>query len=196
MTPSFIPRPTPTDGYRWLVSEDSAGLFPIHTGSAESEADAWTIAIAAGRDALLAGRIRCLSIAVDDEIPTFGYSPSRDRHGRLDPDHVTEYLQEVLHDIIRDLPSDHPEGVPVTNPDTGPAWFPAELYVPHLLEHLMYMGNLEYSGHTIHQYKHTATRRYINLEDNGQAWRVTVPTIGPLTAEPITVAAAEEALAR
>jgi hypothetical protein len=88
---------------RWLVSEDSAGLFPIHTGTAESEAEAWTAAYTAGRDALLDGRIRYLAIAVDDEIPTLGYSPSRDQHGRLDPDHVTLYLEELLADTLRHL---------------------------------------------------------------------------------------------
>jgi hypothetical protein len=194
------PQPAHTGAHRWLVSEDSAGLFPINTGSAESEAAAWTAAFAAGREALLAGRIRYLAIAVDDEIPTAGYSPSRDRHGRLDPDQVTEDLDEALHDTLRDLPVNHPgrrsDGVPMTIPSADTVWFPAELYVPHLLEHLMYMGNLEYSGRTIHQYKHTVTRRYINLEDNGQAWRVNVSPLGDLTARPITLVDAEEALTR
>jgi hypothetical protein len=85
------------------VSEDSAGLFPIHTGAARSEAAAWTAAYTAGRDALLNGRIQYLAIAVDDEIPTHGYSPSRDRHGRLDPDHVTQYLDEILADTLHRL---------------------------------------------------------------------------------------------
>src|SRR5438067_1271693 len=98
-----IPHPPAADGCRWLVSEDSAGLFPIHIGTAESEAAAWTAAYTAGRDALLDGRIRYLAIAVNDEIPTLGYSPSRDRHGRLDPDHVTQYLDELLDDTLRRL---------------------------------------------------------------------------------------------
>jgi hypothetical protein len=92
-----------TDGYRWLVSEDSAGLFPIRSGTAESEAHAWTVAFAAGRDALLEGRIRYLAIAVDDEIPTFGYSPGRDPHGHLDPSRVVECLSGLLLDILRSL---------------------------------------------------------------------------------------------
>ena len=100
------PEPIRPDGYRWLVSEDSAGLFAIHTGIADSEADAWAAAMAAGRDALLEGRIRYLAIAVDDEIPTFGYSPGRDRHGRLDSDHVTHHLDGLLHDTVRRLPID------------------------------------------------------------------------------------------
>ena len=95
--------PGNVDRYRWLVSEDSAGLFPVRSGSAYSEADAWTVAFAAGRDALLEGRIRYLAIAVDDEIPTFGYSPGRDAHGRLDPDHVVECLDGLLLDTLRGL---------------------------------------------------------------------------------------------
>jgi hypothetical protein len=97
------PQPTTVEGCRWLVSEDSAGLFPIHTGTAETEAAAWTAAYAAGRNALLAGRIRYLAIAVDDEIPTLGYSPSRDHHDQLDPNHVTQYLGELLQDTLRCL---------------------------------------------------------------------------------------------
>ncbi len=98
-----VPHPANGAGCRWLVSEDSAGLFPVHTGTAESEAAAWTAAYAAGRDALIDGRIRQFAIAVDDEIPTLGYSPSRDRHGRLDPDHVREYLHELLYDTLHRL---------------------------------------------------------------------------------------------
>lgn len=98
------PEPTRVGGYRWLVSEDSAGLLPVHTGIAESEANAWTAAFAIGRDALLEGRIQYLAIAVDDEIPTFGYSPGRDRQGRFDPDHVVQYLDELLHDTLYRLP--------------------------------------------------------------------------------------------
>ena len=79
----------------------------------------------------------------------------------------------MLYDTLRDLPVDQPghrsEGVLITIPSTCPVWFPAELYVPRLLGHLMYMGSLEYRDHTIHQYKHATTRRYINLEDNGQS---------------------------
>lgn len=90
-------------GHRWLVSEDSAGLFPIGTGTAESATDAWTAAFAVGRAALLDGHIRDLAIAVDDEIPTLGYSPGRDRHGQLDSDYVAEDLVRLLHDTLRDL---------------------------------------------------------------------------------------------
>lgn len=91
-------------GYRWLLAEDSAGLFPVRTGTAASEAQAWTEAMQARAAALLAGTVRHLAIAVDDEIPTFGYSPGRDRHGHLDPVRVTGDLAELLADTIRDIP--------------------------------------------------------------------------------------------
>lgn len=94
---------TPPGVHRWLMSEDSAGLFPVCTGVAASEAQAWTEAMQAGVAAMLAGGIRHLAIAVDDEIPTFGYSPGRDRHGRLDPVHVSHELTELLADTIRDV---------------------------------------------------------------------------------------------
>jgi hypothetical protein len=52
-----------------------------------------------------------------------------------------------------------------------PIWAPAEQYVPHLVDDLMYMGNApSYGGHVIRQYKHYFTRNYINLDDSGQAW--------------------------
>ncbi len=102
MTPTVV---TPRPGHRWLMSEDSAGLFPVRTGTAATEAQAWTEAIHAGTAALLAGSIRHLAIAVDDEIPTLGYSPGRDRHGHLDPAHVSHDLTELLADTIRDLAS-------------------------------------------------------------------------------------------
>jgi hypothetical protein len=85
-------------GYRWLMAEDSAGLFPVRTGTAATEAQAWTEAMHAGAAALLAGTVRHLAIAVDDEIPTFGYSPGRDCHGNLDPDRVRGDLAELLAD--------------------------------------------------------------------------------------------------
>ncbi|MGI8816113.1 MAG: hypothetical protein ACR2G2_12790 [Pseudonocardia sp.] len=102
MTPTVV---TPRPGHRWLMSEDSAGLFPVRTGTTATEAQAWTEAIHAGTAALLAGSIRHLAIAVDDEIPTLGYSPGRDRHGHLDPAHVSHDLTELLADTIRDLAS-------------------------------------------------------------------------------------------
>jgi len=57
---------------------------------------------------LLEDRIRYLAIAVDDEIPTFGYSPGRNRLGRLDPDHVAATLNLVLQDTLAHLPLERP----------------------------------------------------------------------------------------
>jgi hypothetical protein len=65
---------------------------------------------------LLEGRIRYLAIAVDDEIPTFGYSPGRDRLGRLDPDHIVEHLDGLLHDTLGHLPLDRPGQRPTRRP--------------------------------------------------------------------------------
>lgn len=101
------PGPARGDGFRWLVSEDSAGLFPIHTGTAPSTAHAWIAAIDLGRQALLKGHIEQLAIAVDDLIPTCGYNPGRDEHGRLTPDHVAHDLDRLLGNILRDLPRQH-----------------------------------------------------------------------------------------
>jgi hypothetical protein len=105
MTTSFTVPITvrmPCRGHRWLISEDSAGLFPVRTGTAATEVQAWTEAIHAAASALLTGTIRHLTIAVDDEIPTFGYSPGRDAFGHLDPVRVSHELAELLADTIRD----------------------------------------------------------------------------------------------
>jgi hypothetical protein len=88
--------------HRWLVSEDSAGLFPIRTGTAES---------AAPRSRPAAPPCSTVRSAIspspsDDELPTLGYSPGRDRHGQLDSDHVAEDLARLLQDTLRDLPRD------------------------------------------------------------------------------------------
>jgi hypothetical protein len=52
--------------YSWLISDDSAGLFPERSGVAPSITEAWSAAFAAGCAALLAGSIRHLAIAVND----------------------------------------------------------------------------------------------------------------------------------
>ncbi len=96
--------------HRWLMSEDSAGLFPVRTGTAATAAQAWTEAMHAGAVALLDGTVRHhLAIAVDDELPTFGYSPGRDRGGRLDPVEVRHDLTELLADTLHNLSGSRPE---------------------------------------------------------------------------------------
>jgi hypothetical protein len=69
---------------------------------------------------------------------------------------------------------------------TDQRWAPAEQQVPELLENLMHMGSVEYSGNVIQQYKHVDTRRYINLDGSGQAWQIAVhPDTGELAARRI-----------
>lgn len=55
-----------------------------------------------------------------------------------------------------------------------PNWIPAEKYVPHLLGDLMHMGTVVHHGREIEQYKHIDTRRYLNLDESGQAWEIAV----------------------
>jgi len=85
----------------WLISDNSAGLYPERAGVARSAAEAWSAALAAGRAALLTGSIRHLAIAIDDEIPQLTYSPSRDCNGHLDPTRVSHDLDDLLLDVIR-----------------------------------------------------------------------------------------------
>lgn len=72
-----------------------------------------------------------------------------------------------------------------------PNWTPAERRIPELLCDLMYMTSITYSGQVIHQYKHVMTRRYINLDNSGQAWNVAVdPKTGAISARRIRLSAA------
>lgn len=89
-----------------MVSEDSAGLIPIQVGTAATTAQAWTLALGAARAALLDGRAKEFAIAVDDELPTFGYSPSRRPDGRLDIDYLPHDLDQLLRDVLSDLRTD------------------------------------------------------------------------------------------
>jgi hypothetical protein len=68
------------------------------------------------------------------------------------------------------------------------SWVPAEQVVPELLEDLMLMGTVEYSGQVIQQYKHVDTRRYLSLDGAGQAWQVAVhPDTGEVGARRISL---------
>lgn len=69
-----------------------------------------------------------------------------------------------------------------------PNWNPAIAAVPQLLDDLMWMGSVVYSGTTIEQYKHSATRRYINLDGSGQAWQVQYTVDGDVGARRIPMA--------
>lgn len=55
-----------------------------------------------------------------------------------------------------------------------PVWAPAEKAIPDLLRDIMYMTTITHEGLIIHQYKHIDTRRYINLDGEGQPWQVHV----------------------
>ncbi|MFI5614698.1 hypothetical protein [Amycolatopsis sp. NPDC051903] len=73
------------------------------------------------------------------------------------------------------------------------SWVPAKRLVPELLNNLMHMGTVEYGGQVIQQYKHADTRRYINLDETGQAWEVAVSGTGEVGARRIGL---DEAKAR
>lgn len=69
-----------------------------------------------------------------------------------------------------------------------PNWQPAESTIPDLLDDLMWMTRISHDGHTIEQYKHRDTRRYINLDETGRPYRVRVDgTTGNQEVEPISL---------
>ena len=72
------------------------------------------------------------------------------------------------------------------------SWGPAERLVPELLDVLMLMGTVEYSGQVIQQYKHADTRRYLNLDESGQAWEIGVSGSREIGARRIDLAEAKE----
>lgn len=76
---------------------------------------------------------------------------------------------------------------------SNPNWPPAEQHVPHLLGDLMHMGTEHVDGHEIEQYKHIDTRRYLNLDQAGQAWQIAVhPDTGEVNGRRIPLATAVE----
>lgn len=75
-------------------------------------------------------------------------------------------------------------------PPSAPNWAPLELAALDQCPYFMHMCRLTGTdGRTVEQYKHIDTRRYLNLDDSGRAYRVTV-TGGPdgMTVEPIEFA--------
>lgn len=59
-----------------------------------------------------------------------------------------------------------------------PNWAPLERIVaPGDLDHWMWMGRSEHGDRVIEAYKHRSTRRYLNLDQDGQAWRVRVVAV-------------------
>ena len=93
----------------------------------------------------------------------------------------------------------------------GPNWGPAERTVPHLLDEVMAMTTIvwnDQNGHevtdpdrwhilaagaappawvTICQYKHAGSRRYINIDNTGQTWRIRVTANGRLRVERVEI---------
>ncbi|MEU7802713.1 hypothetical protein AB0B10_25975 [Micromonospora arborensis] len=66
-------------------------------------------------------------------------------------------------------------------------WKPLEATLPaDQLGDWMYMGRVERGARVIHQYKHRETRRYLNLDEQGQAWQIRytpdcdVPDVDPI----------------
>lgn len=70
---------------------------------------------------------------------------------------------------------------------SSPNWQPAEQAIPDLREDVMWMSRVEHNGHTIEQYKHIDTRRYIHLDENGRPYRVRVDA-GTQVFEPTSLA--------
>ena len=56
---------------------------------------------------------------------------------------------------------------------------PAEQVVPELLEDLMLMGTVEYSGQVIQQSRHVDTRRYLTWMVRGRRGRWWPPLVWP-----------------
>lgn len=63
--------------------------------------------------------------------------------------------------------------------DLTPDWAPLVTFIPAAdLSAWMWMGRVEHTGITIEQYKHRHTRRYLNLDANGNAWEANWPSDG------------------
>lgn len=74
-----------------------------------------------------------------------------------------------------------------------PHWAPAEQTVPEWLHDIMYMSVQTFDdGRVIHQYKRCDTRRYLNLDDSGQAWQLAVdPATGEVGARRLDLVQAQ-----
>lgn len=79
----------------------------------------------------------------------------------------------------------------------APVWEHAERHLPDMVGHLMYAGVLRNrAGHTIHRYQHWITRGFVNLDDTGQAWSVSIRARGMFRARRISRAEAIRAVTR
>jgi hypothetical protein len=61
----------------------------------------------------------------------------------------------------------------ITKPNFEPHWEPLVRHLGEdLCQHFMFMASYAISGgKAIHTYKHHATRRYLNIDDNGVFYR-------------------------
>jgi hypothetical protein len=68
------------------------------------------------------------------------------------------------------------------NPGCSPTWAPLEtLLGVERCKRFMYMGTAFAGGHIIHLYKHSDTRRYLNIDSAGTCYRY-IPTTNTYTA--------------
>lgn len=62
---------------------------------------------------------------------------------------------------------------------SAPNWKPLEAVLPlNQCGDWMWMGTVEHDGRAIEQYKHRMTRGYLNVDQDGQVWRVHYVTDG------------------
>src|SRR5690349_12392361 len=81
---------------------------------------------------------------------------------------------------IRPSTRQPPRKDPMTTTDTDqqtPNWAPLEAVITPVenCADWMWVGRLTHDGRTIEQYKHRDTRRYLNLDADGNAYRVVWP---------------------
>ena len=63
----------------------------------------------------------------------------------------------------------------------GPDWGPLEAAIPReWCSGFMWMNRTTFEGTTIELYKHGITRRYLNLDHDGGAWRYVHPRFEPV----------------
>lgn len=79
--------------HHWSIRAIGAGE-DFAAGCANTWTDTWTAALRAARQALLAGELPDLQVAIDGR-PDAVLSPGRDRAGVLDPAEVTAALVEL-----------------------------------------------------------------------------------------------------
>lgn len=73
----------------------------------------------------------------------------------------------------------------------SPNWGPLEAAVPpDQMGEWMWMGMVKHDGRTIEQYKHRDSRRYVNIDQDGKAWRLRFTGSDTPSAEQVPLAEA------